>query len=547
MVSDQVIRAAIEELRQATQTASKREQSIPTATAARCESDGRGPWSGCLDTWAVLQFVKGREEVAREPSSTLSYRKKAMKTRSPITFVLALFVSLAMVVAAPAGPPVVTFKKIADWNTPIPEGTGNFSWFGLSVGLRGNEAVFAGGGESESGVYAGDGESLNMIADSNTPIPEGTGTFRRMWRASVGDEFISFLGFGEEQEGIYRSTDGVLSLVADLNTQIPDSSELFREFESPGSSGTYVAFTGEGRKEAGIYRHDGRSLSTVVDRSTAVPGRNTEFVFFGEGAPGVWENDVAFWGFSAHGQGIYHFDGDSRGIRTIAERLTPIPGGLGTFSDFAEDVSLSGSNVAFYGEDDGETEQGVYAFIDGRLEVVADLNTTIPDGNGVFRRFLIPVISGTNVAFTGYGQDGQSGIYARIGGTLFKVLSLDDTLEDRKLEYVAVWHEGMSGNRMGFWVFFSDPPGGGIYIADITGVQCSDNEKLAAKCRQNRIKARTRRGLPDVTLTFCLDDQQCIQAQAKPNGRAKAQWKNAPPGKHTVQVRECGLQKDTNC
>ncbi len=449
-----------------------------------------------------------------------------------------------------AAPPVVTLTRIADWNTPIPKGEGNFTAFGLTVGMTTNEAVFMGAGGSGQGIYGGDGEALRVIVAPGTPIPGGKGTFERLWEASVGDESIYFHGFGDGQEGIYRCSHGVLTAVADGHTQMPGSLQRFEEFFAPSAHGSRVAFAGSARDMQGVYRYDGGSLAVVAHRGMTTPAGDSEFFGF-EGNPAVWDDRVAFWAYTLgrrSGEGIYVFDGASDAIRVIADRQTPIPGGSGHFDKFDTSVSLWGATAAFHGWDDGELQQGIYASVNGRLEVVADLNTAIPDGEGTFTRVRNPVVYGTNIAFTGEGADGQKGVYARVAGTLIKVLDLNDPLDGREVEHVLLWNGGILGNRLGFWVYFRDPhEGDGIYVADVSGVQCSDREKLKVDCRQDGLRARTRRGLSDVTLTFCLNDEQCQLVQVKPNGRARAKWSSPSPGRHVVEVRECELKRRVDC
>lgn len=91
-------------------------------------------------------------------------------------------------------------------------------------------------------------------------------------------------------------------------------------------------------------------------------------------------------------QGVY---ADAGGVLTaIADTSTPIPGGHGNFTSFGYQIALDDGNVAFFGVGpDGQ--QGLYAFYDGVLTVVADRNS-YPDKDF----YLGPrALSGRDLAF----------------------------------------------------------------------------------------------------------------------------------------------------
>ena len=64
------------------------------------------------------------------------------------------------------------FLRIADLNTLIPSGSGNFTGFG-SPSLDGGNVAFQGFGSGQSGIYT-DIDGLDVVADRNTPIPGGS-------------------------------------------------------------------------------------------------------------------------------------------------------------------------------------------------------------------------------------------------------------------------------------------------------------------------------------------------------------------------------------
>jgi len=110
-----------------------------------------------------------------------------------------------------------------------------------------------------------------------------------------------------------------------------------------------------------------------------------------------------------------------RAVRAISivDMATAIPGGAGAFTGFIPPDPIvplgpaisEASNVAFAGYGaDGQV--GIYLAPEGPPQKVADLNTAIPSGTGMFTAFAAsPNLSGTEVVFVGYGTGGQQGVY----------------------------------------------------------------------------------------------------------------------------------------
>ena len=67
-----------------------------------------------------------------------------------------------------------------------------------------------------------------VIADKNTAIPGGSGNFTSFYHPSLDGGNVAFQGTGSGQSGIYTDIGG-LGVVADLNTAIPGGSGNFTE------------------------------------------------------------------------------------------------------------------------------------------------------------------------------------------------------------------------------------------------------------------------------------------------------------------------------
>lgn len=167
-------------------------------------------------------------------------------------------------------------------------------------------------------------------------------------------------------------------------------------------------------------------------------------------------------------------------VTRVADRNSPIPGGIGNFTAFF-DPSISGGMVAFVGLG-ASGQEGLYLSNGQSLLPVADRNTPIPGGVGnftFFRRATAPALDGENVAFVGSGSGGQLGIYTTLGGTLSKVIDLNDQLDGRRIIGLSLDPEALSGDQIAFTATF---PGFSqeIYVAQLTPVPEPSTLGLAA-------------------------------------------------------------------
>jgi len=213
--------------------------------------------------------------------------------------------------------------------------------------------------------------------------------------------------------------------VVDTATSIPSGAGDFTSFGAPGLSDVGTAFfgTGSGGQE-GIYRRHRPTASdpfpdppnAVADLNAPVSNGTGNFLHFNHGGiytpPGqmISAENVAFYGAGSNSQqGMYASINGT--LERVADTNTPIPGDTGNFEVFPGSPSISGGIVAFAGRDSLRTKEGVYV-LDGTLQAIADKNTSIPEGTGNFESFSpAPVISGVDVAFVGGGSGGQQGVY----------------------------------------------------------------------------------------------------------------------------------------
>jgi len=318
-----------------------------------------------------------------------------------------------------------SLTKVTDFNTAIPNGTGNFTNFFNSPLVSGDYVAFKGSGRfGQQGLYLFDGRALRRVADRSTPIPDGTGNFTEFyWLALSGTNVLFDASGSSGQRGLYLFDGGTLLRVADTNTPIPEGTGTFSFTEGNAISGRRVAFFGGQLPSGhhGIYLFDGSTLRRIVDTTTPIP--NGTGNFSNMGSPLISADHVAF----VAGGGIYLFDGHT--LRRVADQSTPIPNGTGNFTNGFYLPMISGNNLlvsytapCVLPECDPDADRGhewppfrgTYLFTGSTLSRVADnLNTPIPNGTGNFSRVDEEVIDGSHVAFSGSGSSGQVGIYVR--------------------------------------------------------------------------------------------------------------------------------------
>ena len=121
------------------------------------------------------------------------------------------------------------------------------------------------------------GYLFTRIADTNTPIPGGTGNFTGFDRESVpgpSNTAVTFRGFGASgQEGIYTGNQpSAITRIADRHTVMPIAGApvTFQSFSAP-SGGAFgpIHFQASGGGTSGIFRAAGTTLSAVDTASTA--------------------------------------------------------------------------------------------------------------------------------------------------------------------------------------------------------------------------------------------------------------------------------------
>ncbi|MBI2514433.1 MAG: PEP-CTERM sorting domain-containing protein [Opitutae bacterium] len=365
-----------------------------------------------------------------------------------------------------------SFTRIADTTTAVPDGTGNFSSFSnaLSVDSQGNVAFMENHGTTNNGVYLASGGNITRMADLNTAIPNGTGNFTGFsffGNGLDGGRYI-FRGNGaNSQAGLYAYANGSLTRVADTTTAIPGGTGNFSGFGTGYVSGTNYAFIASGTSsQQGIYVSDGTTLTRIADKTSTVPGIGGSYSWSSQ--LNVDGGNIAFWGTTTGGTNPGAMLGGytpGAGLVTLASTGTVVPGLATNFTAFTSPIDLSGTSVVFRGAYSGGAGIFTTDLVVGAIARLVDLNTAAPGQAGNFIALGSPNISGANVTFLG-SFTGGSGIYLASGGAVEKIIDTGDMLEGHALSSFSLSENGLADGYVAFRAFYVGG-GSGIYLTQI--------------------------------------------------------------------------------
>ena len=242
-------------------------------------------------------------------------------------------------------------------------------------------------------------------------------------RVAADGDLLAFLAIGEEgRMGVYVvDTLGTIEHLLDLSSvpelSIPEGRTDFVSIES--FAGGLVIFNVRGNQPDSV----GTLAAVTLDKkpqvlasaATVVPRRDATFTTFG--SAGLVGGSLLFSGSFPGGEGIFRGDQLS-GISPVL-----LTGAEGQNEDFEftqlGPLSFSVDKVAFVGSTRqagaSKPTQGVFTIDDGAdVQVIADQNTSIPEGEGTFASFASVAVDNGRVVFVGNGRDGQHGIYTNL-------------------------------------------------------------------------------------------------------------------------------------
>jgi len=385
----------------------------------------------------------------------------------------------------------ITFTKVADTSTLIPDGIGSFASLG-SASIDNGRVVFVGSGASgQTGIYEYYNGQLSMRVNQSTPIPGGTGGFTKFDIPSLDGADIAFQAEGpSKQGGVYMQYDGALVKIADKNTQIPGTTSNF-SFSMPqiifgyGSTTLFdrvVAF----RSQSGIYLGSELKITSVAtappDSSTQIPGQPYEFnSFVFDGSHGFSNGQVLFtgryvdFGSDFFTDGIYRWD-EASGVQKVLDQHTILPGRTApvghSFSTLYFDGDVPYVNVvSSVGLSISKLDLGEILW-EGVFRVDANGLTPI-----VTREDLLPAFgsSGPLVFVDSSLQNGRlifpgidDGMWIFQNGQLTTIATPGESIDGKILEQARgqLSRNYLSGNQVALTLKFTDGSSG-LYVATI--------------------------------------------------------------------------------
>jgi hypothetical protein len=394
------------------------------------------------------------------------------------------------------------FTRVADNNTPIPSGMGNFTFFEVVPTIsQGIVCAVGYGGASQNGVYTFPANGMGTgtrIADLTTISPGGLTHFTSITDPVINNGVVVFNGgaLSPIRGGWYSSpaTGGAITKVVDTSDTIPDYTGPDNHFINHAwyanvdhdSTRAVFSISSQLNGNSGVYSFavNGSGGVRIADNNSSVPGQPaaTHFTNLANWTTNIDGNQVAFQGRFATGAGIYAFPSTGGSGTRVADTSTNIPSGVGTFSDFTNvSLGIANGTVVFVGQG-AAGFSGLYAFpaAGGSGTRLVDSSMLIPGTTSHFSSFAGVAASGNSVVFRALGTGGEDivELVKMDGSGLTRVIGVGDTLDGRVIHdfgrysppdqnlSVGIDTGSLDGDTLAFNVNFTDGTFG-IYTVTI--------------------------------------------------------------------------------
>jgi hypothetical protein len=404
---------------------------------------------------------------------------------------------------APGGNGVIA--SLVQSQTLFLNGSGQVAFTASLTGTAGGEA-------DNFGLYRGDGTSLSQIARQGQTAPGGTGTFVSSMSLGGLNEagqvaFRSNLpggGIGGTVfTGLFTGDGTSLQSIARTGQTVPGGNGVFATL-SPvtGLNGLgQVAFyaqlattSGGTNDDTAVFLGNGTVLNQIAREGQPSPDGNgmLQNMFVGGSAvQGVNDLGRVAFGVGQSTSGINSqlllSDGAQvNQVNQIARGGQPVPGGNGAFSQFAAfdssgmpaSVNASGHVVfpaSLSGTTGGGTDDtGIFLSAGGSLSQIAREGQAAPNGNGRFSLFrdVSRLTDSGRVAFVGEladttgGSSDNSGIFRADGAALVQIARKGQAAPDGSGGFITFMRDP-DLSEAGHVVFqASTPLNQGIYLSD---------------------------------------------------------------------------------
>lgn len=230
--------------------------------------------------------------------------------------------------------------------------------------------------------------ALTNLVSTNTPLPGGTGNFTFAGSATLWQGGMVFSGNGtNNQGGLYHYANGAFSVIVNRAMIYPGGSTNIQSYAVYAADATRLLIglqAYDGRQ--GLFLYDGSALTPIADTTTAIPGGS-----FGSFASITLARfngaKLSFFGTGTNNySGVFEYNGGT--LTRLLDTTTIFPGTANPLRvlNYAQQGDLLGI-TAF----DGVSTYGALTFSNGVLNLIATNNAGIPaHPNRVFGAFSSP-------------------------------------------------------------------------------------------------------------------------------------------------------------
>lgn len=334
-----------------------------------------------------------------------------------------------------------------------------------NVTFIGDDPYYRGG--TKFGIFRSEAATgrVRSLVDNETAFPGTSAPFGEFLGLQTDGPRYVFRGWARGPGGgILADFGDGLVVVADGRTTAPGSSRTFTNFAYAAIAGDRVVFMGEDADGASgifLYEATGRKLRRLADTRSRLPDGSGFSRFNGQ--PWMDPTQVIFRATDDAGfPSIYRIplpvEGAPR-IEQIFGRETPLPPGVEITQ--LTSAPVDGGRVAFRaaGQARGADYEGIFLLEGGKLRLVVDNLTELPDVDVSFRSFnkWIALQNG-KLFFRGKGTGGFEGLYAfdLAANELHQLVTTRDEIEGRRVASFEIGSRPVVGDRIAFLAVFGD-------------------------------------------------------------------------------------------
>lgn len=408
----------------------------------------------------------------------------------------ALFLFMANTVLAQE----CTVTKVVDTQTIRPDGKGTFGVFEAAIDngiVVFQQGAYCAGCPSPDSIWAMTGDGIVKLADTDTPIPGGKGNFAYFeggGKPLVRNGTVVFVaGDADSKTGLYTvpAGGGDVQRIADTTVVVPRANNLkFISFANRigtglASDGTTVLFEAEGPGMRGIYSAlwNGTELDRVADTNTPVNSPQCDvFPSFLFTNPTLGDGGIVFRGqtvfdssngFNAFYNGVIPAPAigpNCQPYPTVVNSAMNLPGAEANAHTRFDYGQADGIRVVVRADDANSNFGGLFQGVlgtDGSLETIVDVKTDLPGMGpaGYVNNYRFAARDGA-VVFQASVERNHA-IFKVQDGSIARMVGTGDEIDGKQVSTVAIGPNAWSVGTLVFAAFFRDFTSG-IYTMSCT-------------------------------------------------------------------------------